>query len=165
MQQISVDRMNFAQTAVITLVTIGALALLGFVAAYWTWAWLAPRPEPRAQTAAESASGAPAGALFGSVQQGGQGEPGETIGPAPSGIVIRLHGIVAASRGKDGFAVVELGPSLILAVREGEEIAPGLRLVEVGTDHVILERDGSREPLALPQKHVSTEPAASRENP
>jgi len=35
-------------------------------------------------------------------------------------------------------------------VREGEDLAPGIRLAEVGTDHVILERGGARETLAWP---------------
>ena len=141
----------------VALVTVAALALLGFVAAYWTWGWLAPRPEPRAQAAAEPGSGASAGALFGNVKR-------DSNSAAPTGIAIRLLGIVAATGGRHGYAVVQLDPRQILAVREGEDIAPGIRLAEVGTDHIILERSGNRETLAWPDKSTSTDTAALRSN-
>jgi general secretion pathway protein C len=157
MQQVSLDRSNLAQTAVVALVTHAALALLGFVAAYWTWSWFAPRPEARAQAAADPGGGASAGVLFGNAQR-------DRNGAAPTGIAIRLLGIVAATGGRSGYAVVQLEPRQILAVREGEDVAPGIRLAEVGTDHVILERGGTRETLAWPEKSASTEPAPLRAN-
>jgi general secretion pathway protein C len=157
MQQVSLDQSNLAQTAVVALVTVAALALLGFVAAYWTWGWLAPRPESRAQAVADAGGGASAGALFGNVQR-------DRSSAAPTGIAIRLLGIVAATGGRRGYAVVQLEPRQILAVREGEDVAPGIRLAEVGTDHVILERSGTRETLAWPEKSTATESAALRAN-
>ncbi len=158
MQQVSLDRSNIAQTAVVTLVTIAALALLGLVAAYWTWVWLAPLPEPRAPTAAETGTAAAsAGALFGSMRR-------DPNSPVPTGIAIRLLGVVAATGGRRGYAVVQLEAKEILAVREGEDAAPGIRLAEVGTDHVILERGGIRETLAWPEKNTATESAALRAN-
>lgn len=156
MQQVSFDRSNIAQTAVVTLATAGALALLGLVAAYWTWVWLAPHPEPRAQTAADpGAAAASAGALFGAARQ-------DRNSPVPTGIAIRLLGIVAATGGRRGYAVVQLEAKEILAVREGEDVAPGVRLAEVGTDHVILERSGTRETLAWQEKNTAVESAALR---
>ncbi len=157
MRQLSLDRSNLAQTAVVALVTVAALALLGWVAAYWSWGWLTPRPEPRAQPAADLGSGASAGALFGKVQQ-------DRNSAARTGIAIRLLGIVAATGGRSGYAVVQLEPRQILAVREGEELAPGIRLAQVGIDHVILERSGTRETLAWPEKSTSAEPNALRPN-
>ena len=156
MRQLSLDRSNLVQTTVVALVTVAALALLGFVAAYWTWGWLAPRPQARAQAAAETGAGlASAGVLFGKVQQ-------DRNMAAPTGIAIRLLGIVAATGGRRGYAVVQIEPRQILAVREGEDVAPGIRLAEVGTDHVILERSGTRETLAWPEKSTATESAALR---
>jgi general secretion pathway protein C len=156
MQQASLKPSNRAQTAVVAVVTAAALALLGLVAAYWAWAWLAPLPEPRAPTAAVTGSAAAsAGALFGSVRQ----DPNSSV---PTGIAIRLLGVVAATGGRRGYAVVQLEPKEILAVREGADVAPGIRLAEVGTDHVILERGGTRETLGWPGKSTSTEPAGLR---
>ena len=157
MQQVSLDRSNLPQTAVVALVTVAALVLLGIVAAYWTWGWLAPRPQPRAQAAVDLGGGVSAGVLFGNVQQ-------DRNIAAPTGIAMRLLGIVAATGGRSGYAVVQLEPRQILAVREGDDVAPGIRLAEVATDHVILERGGTRETLAWPEKSASTEPAALRAN-
>jgi general secretion pathway protein C len=39
-----------------------------------------------------------------------------------------------------------------LAVLQGDEIEPGLRLAEVHVDHIVLERNGARETLAWPDK-------------
>ena len=49
--QATSSTIEFAQTAVVSLVALAALALLGLVLAYWTWEWFAPSPEPRAQAA------------------------------------------------------------------------------------------------------------------
>ncbi len=157
MQQISFDRSNSGQTALVALATVAALALLGFVTAYWTWGWLAPRPEARAPGAADMGGGASAGALFGNLQR-------DRTGAVPVGIAIRLLGIVAAAGGRSGYAVVQLEPRQILAVREGEDVAPGVRIAEVGIDHVILERGGIRETLTWPEKSSSREPPPMRVN-
>jgi len=153
MRQLLLDRSTIAQSAVVTLATVAALALLGLVAAYWTWVWFAPLAESRAPNAADTgAAAASAGALFGSAQP-------DQGGSVPTGIAIRLLGIVAATEGRSGYAVVQLEAKEILAVREGEDVAPGILLAEVGIDHVVLERGGIRETLAWPQKNTATEPS------
>ena len=125
-----------------------ALVLLGAVLAYWTWAWLAPRPAPRAPTAVETASNASsAGGLFGNARQG----PGAAA--AASGAV-RLMGLVAASGGRPGHAVLRLDAKKTVAVVQGQDVEPGLRLAEVHVDHIILERNGERETLAWPKKQA-----------
>jgi general secretion pathway protein C len=123
-----------------------AVALLGAVLAYWTWAWFAPRAEPRVETSAvQNASVASAGTIFGNV-------PRAQAAAAPTGIAIKLLGVVAASGGRRGYAVMQLEGKQILAVHEVEDVAPGIRLAEVRADHVILERNGVRETLALPER-------------
>jgi general secretion pathway protein C len=156
MGNLSLERSSPAQTVAVSLVTLAALVLLGLVLAYWTWAWLAPRPEPRAQAAVEPAGRAESAyALFGSAQR-------DRNIAAPTGIAIKLLGVAAASGGRRGYAVVQLEAKQILAVREGEDIAPGIRLAEVHTDHVILERNGTLETLAWPEKKAAAEPPVSR---
>ena len=143
---IFLERANLAQTAVVFMTTFAALLLLGLVLAYWTWVWFAPVPGSRAPAAADtvgrvtSASG-----LFGSAQR-------SQNNAVPTGIAIRLLGVVAAVAGKHGYAVIELDTREILAVREGDDIVPGVRLAEVHADHVILERNGTHETLAWPGK-------------
>jgi general secretion pathway protein C len=158
MQDISLDRSGLAQTAVVSLVTLAALVPLGVVLAYWTWAWLAPRPEPRAQPLADPVGRvASANSLFRSVERD------QNIA-GPTGIAIKLLGVVAASGGRRGYAVVQLEARQILAVHEGEDIAPGIRLTEVHADHVILERNGTRETLTWPEKNTSVKPPVPRIN-
>jgi len=155
MRQVSVDRSNLAQTAVFALLTAAALILLGVVAAYWTWIWIAPAPEPRAQAAADSLGSMSAGALFGTAQR-------DRNSAAPTGMAIRLLGVVAATVGRRGYAVVELEPRQILAVVEGEDVTPGIRLAEVAADHIVLERNGTHETLTWPEKNKTAEPPVLR---
>lgn len=146
MPTISLDRLNAVQTAIVSLATFAAIGLLGLVLAYWTWAWIAPHPEPRVQAVADPVGHlAAANGLFGNV-------PRDRNIAAPTGIAIKLLGVAAASGDHLGHAVVQLDGQQILAVREGEDLAPGVRLAEVHADHIILERNGAREILAWPQK-------------
>jgi general secretion pathway protein C len=125
---------------------VTASAVLALVAAYWTWQWFAPLPEPHALAAANVAAHTEsAGGLFGAPER-------SSNKAAPTGIAIRLLGIVAATPGRRGYAVVQLEPRQILTVQEGEDIAPGIRLEEVDTDHLVLVRGGTRETLAWQEK-------------
>jgi general secretion pathway protein C len=156
--RLSLGPTEFAQTAVVAVVTIASLALLGLVGAYWTWQWLAPRAEPHGQTQAEPGGQiASALDLFGSVQK-------DASAPAPTGIAIRLLGVIAAAARRDGYAIMVLDGKQIVATREGEDIAPGIGLAEVAPDHVVLERNGVRESLAWPDKTPGADPAAQRVN-
>jgi len=140
---------------VVSLLTLVAVALFALVLAYWTWIWFAPRAEPRAEVAAVgTGSLAPAGLVFGRVER-------NKNTAAPTGLAIKLLCVVAASGGRRGYAIVQLEAKQILAVHEGEDVTPGLRLAEVHPDHVILERGGVRETLTWPQqKRAPTATAA-----
>jgi general secretion pathway protein C len=154
MQAFPFGRINVAQSVLVSSLTLAAVALLGAVLAYWTWAWFAPRAEPRMEaSAAQNGSVASAGALFGNV-------PRNQAAAAPTGIAIRLLGVVAASGGRRGYAVVQLEGKQILAVHEGEDLAPGIRLAEVDANQVILDRNGLRETLAWPQRQGSAPSSA-----
>lgn len=155
MQLASLDRSNFPQTAVVFLVTVAAVGLFGIIAAYWTWVWLAPRPEASTQAAVATGGGTSAAALFGKAQ-------GDRVSAVASASAIRLLGVVAASEGRLGYAVLQLDSGETLAVPEGEDVAPGIRLAEVGVDHVILERGAVRETLAWPQTNAAPEASALR---
>jgi general secretion pathway protein C len=152
MREISSERPGIAQKTVVFLVTLAALTLLGLVLAYWTWNWFGPRVEPSAPLVAEQGGQAGSGhAMFGTVQ-GDRSIVKTTAGP------VRLLGVVAATGGGDGYAVIQLDSREIRAVREGGNIAPGVQLAEVRPDHVILSRNGVRESLAWPQKANSKKP-------
>jgi general secretion pathway protein C len=120
-----------------------ALALLGVVLAYWTWVWLAPAAAARAPAAPESAASSVSSAgLFGSA----------SAGAAASGS-IRLIGVVAAWGDRRGHAVLRLDGKTTVAVLQGADIEPGVRLAEVHVDHIVIERSGAREVLAWPEKN------------
>ncbi len=63
-------------------------------------------------------------------------------------------GLVAASGGRPGHAVLRLDAKKTVAVLQGQDVEPGLRLAEVHVDHIILERNGARETLAWPEKQA-----------
>lgn len=123
------------------LANLAATALLGALLAYWSWVWFGPAPAPRAPAAlAAGGTAHAAGALFGTAKQA-----------ASASGAIRLLGVVAASAEGRGHAVLRLDGKQTVAVLQGEDIGPGLRLAEVHADHVVLERNGTRESLAWPQ--------------
>jgi general secretion pathway protein C len=155
MHQASLFRSNLPQTSLVVLVTVAALLMLSTVAAYWTWNWLAPRPVLRALIVADTGGAPSSRVLFGNLRR-----DGNNVGSGAS--AVRLLGIVAAAGGARGYAVLQLEPRQILAVREGEDVAPGIRLAQVATNHVILERGGSLETLAWPEKGVAAGTAALR---
>jgi len=72
-----------------------------------------------------------------------------------------LTGVIAANDPRDGLAI--LGPSSaatkVYAV--GDNIPGGARLHAVMSDHVLLERDGSLEALALPRQLAGSAPPPS----
>ncbi len=149
MRVISLERSNLLPTAVVSLATFAALVLLGSVLAYWTWVWLAPRPEPRTLATMPAAGRVRAAfGLFGIAQRG-------RSDAQPTGIAIRLLGLIAASGGEPGYALLRLDAKRTVAVRAGGEIEPGVRLAEVHADHIVLERGGVRETLTWPKRGQS----------
>jgi general secretion pathway protein C len=144
------------QTALVILVTAGAIALFASIAAHWTWRWLAPAPASSAPRAIHAGRLQPsANALFGNPDTGMEST-------APTGSTIRLLGLVASTSGKRGYAVLRVDPKQILTIREGDEVSPGIRLAEVGIEHVILERGAVKEMLGWPARGALIEAPALR---
>jgi general secretion pathway protein C len=124
-----------------SLATLAAASLLGVVLAYWSWAWLAPAAAARVPALAEATpQTSSAAGLFGSAK---------AVSSASS---VRLTGVVAASGERRGHAVLRLDGKKTVAILQGEDIEPGLRLAEVHPDRIVLERNGARETLAWPDK-------------
>jgi len=124
-----------------SIATLAAASLLGVVLAYWSWAWLAPAAAARAPAIPDAArQTSSAEGLFG------------TAKASSSASTVRLTGVVAASEGRLGHAVLRLDGKKTVAVLQGQDIEPGLRLAEVHADRIVLERNGARETLAWPDK-------------
>ena len=138
-------RSRLAQTSIVFTMKVGALALPGFVWAYWTWVWFAPSPLPPAMDVAEPAGRLlAAGDLFGAVQ-------GDAHPSAPTALAITLLGVMAGAPAGSGYALLQLGAKETRLVRAGEDLAPGIRVEGVHPGQVILRRNGARETLAWPR--------------
>jgi general secretion pathway protein C len=61
----------------------------------------------------------------------------------------RLLGLMTSSPGAPGFAILAEGGKGSLVVVEGEEIAPGLKLMKILPDQVVVGRDGNTEGISL----------------
>lgn len=139
------DRTALLQNLLVAVVTLAAMTLLVRVLAYWTWVVLAPAPEASAPTSpALAMTGVAAPALFGHASA-------RDADHVPTRLAITLLGTVVASAGRQGHALVQLGGQPSFVVREGERLAPGITLLEVGSDQIVLERAGQRETLAWPR--------------
>ena len=160
MPEISIDSVNLIQRAIVSLAMLAALAVLGLVVAYWTWLWfIVPHPEPRSRLVPEwDRNAVAARALF------GVPAPEQQAIAPPMEIGIKLVGLVAASRGWRGYALLQLDANQIVAVPEGDDIAPGIMLAQVQPDYVILNRNGLDETLALPSASLSKPAPISPEN-
>jgi general secretion pathway protein C len=159
MPEISVDRFYLVHRVIVFLAMLAALAVLGLVLAYWAWLWfIVPHPEPRSRIVPEWDRNAVAARnLFGVPAP----EP-QTVAPS-AGIEIKVLGLVAASRGWRGYAVLQLDANRIVAIQEGEDIVPGIMLVQVQPDYIVLNRNGENERLALPRASLSR-PSTSAES-
>jgi general secretion pathway protein C len=124
-----------------TLVTALLVVALAWVAARWTWAFVAPPGGARAVSAAPSVDLAVAARLFG-------GDAQVASGPARGSPALRLKGVVAPSAGSAGAAVLNVNGKDV-AVLMGGEIQPGVKLEEVLPDHVVVSRAGVRERVDL----------------
>lgn len=126
---------------------MAAITMLCMVLAYWTWGVFSPNAESRSQAmpaVTDPGNGIEAAnRLFGNATQGNNAG-GATV----SGSAFKLLGVVAAPGTRSGYALMRLDAKRTVAVREGEDIEPGVRLLEVHSEHVVLERSGQRETLA-----------------
>ncbi len=114
-----------------------AAALLGVMLARWTWLFLAPASAAMPPAAWEAS--ADAGRVF-----------GKAAVPAAAGAAalgdIKLIGVFA-NRTK-GFAVMQVGGKQI-GVAQGDDVKPGVRLVETHPDYVVLDQGGANQRVDL----------------
>ena len=149
-------RSNVVQTAIYSISKAVALSLLGLVLAYWTWAWGAPSVLPGTTPIAEPASRlAAASSLFGQL-------PDDARPNVPTGLAIKLLGVMAAEPEGTGYALLQLDANKTKVVRAGDYLAPGIRVEKVFPQQVILQRNGARETLVWPHPE---QPAAGKSAP
>ncbi len=121
-----------------TFATFSAAVLLAAVLGFWSMRVFAPAP-----------LALPASLLQERTENAGLAWRGLFSGRGVGPIVLR--GVVAAGP-RDSAAVLSVNGAPGRAYRVGQDIAAGVRLVEVTTRSAVLERDGVRETLPLPTR-------------
>ena len=139
-----------------TFIHSGLIVALAVLCAHWFWVFAAPRQAAVGSTAA--ATGTP---VIATVQRA------HLFGTAASAAItpeqasdLRLQGAFASAQG--GVALIAINTGRAQAVRTGDEIAKGITLLSVGTDHVRIRRDGVEQRLELAPRSV---PAAATAAP
>jgi general secretion pathway protein C len=135
-------------TAVVALTLV-----LAFQLAHWTWVFVAP---PEVATTPQADAGVDMAAiarLFGAA-------PPSSAVASTSGL--KLKGVVAPDGGPIASAIFSTGSGKDIAVFVEREIQPGLTLLEVKPDHVIVSRGGARERIELEAARSMASAAGAR---
>jgi general secretion pathway protein C len=120
-----------------TIVVVALVLVLAWQLAHWTWVLIAPAPSASPPEARTDVDFAAIARLFGAAA------PGEASTPSAAG-GLRLKGVIAPTPGVEASAIFSVGAGKDVAVYIGREVQPGVKLVEVNPDHVIVERAGVR---------------------
>ena len=145
-------------TWIVRLSTGALLALAAVLIAQWFWVFVAPKvTEPPESSHADPVRPLDAirrANLFGA---GERASPPISAG-APTDLVLR--GILADRNG--GMAVIAIERNQTVAIRAGEDVAPGVRLQSVQPDHVVVEQHGVSRRIEIAQrKPLDTPPMAA----
>jgi general secretion pathway protein C len=141
-----------------TLLTIALVLVLAFQLAYWTWVFVAPqRSSPAADGAATTVDLAAIARMFGAPPPAGSG--------TASSSGLRLKGVVAPTPGVAASAIFSAGAGKDIAVYLDREVQPGVKLIQVHPDHVIVARAGVEERIDLeaPRSTAAKSPGAGRQ--
>jgi hypothetical protein len=133
--------------------TLSAI-VLGALLARWVWILFAPLAT-YTSAIPEYSTGIEAGQLFGEIASADSASVGVAI---PN---VQLLGVFTASPGRPGFAILKLDNKQA-GVAQGEEVAPGTKLIEVDADHVLLERAGVQQRVDLENKYANS--SGNKEN-
>ncbi len=127
-------------------------------------AWPRAQPAARLVSVARVPSAVDLGQIVAAHLFGVGRPPVDTSGadaPATS-VALTLTGLISGDTPADGNAIVGPKGEATRLVRVGQEVAPGVTLQGVYTDHVVLNRAGSLESLALPHGPSGVLLAAAR---
>ncbi len=127
---------------------VALVLVLAWQLAYWTWVFVAPPPAPSQSTGpAAVVDLAEIARLFGAAAPSG-GASGDLI----------LKGVVAPTPGVAASAIFAPRAGRDISVFIGEEVRPGVKLVEVDPDHVVVEKAGVRERIDLATARSTAQP-------
>ena len=123
-----------------TLAIVALTLVLAFQLAHWTWVFIAPPEVARTPDGDAGVDMAAIARLFGAA-------PPASATASTSGL--RLKGVVAPDAGPIASAIFSTGSGKDIAVFVDREITPGVKLVEVKPDHVVVSRNGVSERIEL----------------
>ncbi len=129
--------------AIGTLAIAALVLVLAFQLAHWTWEFFAPAE------VAPIPEGAPAVNLAAAAKLFGADAPKSSLGAVASLSGLKLKGVIAPDAGPAASAIFSTGAGKDLAVFVESEVQPGVKLLEVKPDYVILSRSGARERIDL----------------
>ncbi|HUJ01683.1 MAG TPA: type II secretion system protein N [Usitatibacter sp.] len=130
-------------------VLVAALALvLAWQLSYWTWQFAAPR------SSSAAAAGPAADVDLGAIARLFGADAPASGGSSVDGLV--LKGVVAPTPGTAASAIFAPRAGRDVSIFIGSDVRPGVKLVEVDPDHVIVSRGGTRERIDLaPERSVA----------
>lgn len=134
-----------------TFLVIGLVLALAWELAYWTWVFVAPPSIASAARNADEVDLAAIARLFGA------SAPAASPSSAPSS-GLRLKGVIAPTPGVAASAIFSTGSGKDIAVFIDRELQPGVKLVEVNPDHVVVSRAGARERIDLETRRAGAGP-------
>jgi len=129
-----------------TVVTVALTLVLAWQLAHWTWVFIAPAPRPAPVDTSQPVDLPAVARLFGAAA------PAEN--PVVDSLGLKLKGVIAPDAGPIASAIFSTGAGRDIAVFVNRDITPGVRLVEVDPDHVIISRGGVRSRIDLEAPHV-----------
>lgn len=139
-----------------TFVVVALVLLLAWQLAHWTWVFVSPRTAATATAPDATVDLALAARLFGGTLSGGG-----AVAPVAGGSSLKLKGVVAPTPGTAASAIFNTGSGRDISVYVQGDVQPGVKLVEVLPDAVVVSRGGVRERIELEARRVAAAPAAS----
>lgn len=122
-------------------VVLALVLVLAFQLASWTWAFVSP---PRIAAGATPRAEVDLAAI---ARMFGAAPPAGSAAASTSGL--RVKGVVAPTPGTAASAIFSTGSGRDISVYVGREVQPGVKLVEVHPDHVMVSRGGANERIDL----------------
>ncbi len=132
------------------LAVVALVLVLAYQLAHWTWVFVAPAPVAAIPQAESGVDLAAVAKLFGAAPPGA----------ATSASGLRLKGVIAPTPGTAASAIFSTGAGRDIAVYVEGEVQPGVKLVEVDPDHVIVSRAGERERIDLEAPRSAPSPSS-----
>jgi general secretion pathway protein C len=140
---------NFLGTAV----TVALTLVLAWQLAHWTWVFIAPAPRAAPADDSRPVDLAAVARLFGAAA------PAEN--PVVDSLGLKLKGVIAPDAGPIASAIFSTGAGRDIAVFVNRDITPGVKLVEVDPDHVVISRGGVRSRIELEAPRATAKAGAA----